>query len=319
MAHKNKKNKSLPKSAPEVVSLSGPTSPVLFQTSTPNEPVSASPTTQTQTGQNPVSPATVKSIPLNAAEKALVRKDEAKKRKAYLNTLETDAQMLVKGYQAAEAIYDEATTLHRNFKAVVEEMRPVFERVRHGFAHLHKGETIMGERTGKAWAERYLGVTYDWLRRCLNKPKAGRLLLTDGTKVLDPQPRKAKKSKTTDTANRTDNEYIKTCVRFVATTLKPLESDPQRFVRLAEAIAAEILRDMRDDDGDTAIPEPAVGQESDGEFAPEQPASNPWFSMTRDEQKEFASERLRKKLASKRAEAEEHSVLPACPEQCATN
>jgi len=66
---------------------------------------------------------------------------------------------------------------------VVEEMRPVFERVRFGFAHLRKGETVMGERNGPAWAKRYIGLSYDWLCRRLNPPK-GTLLLPDGTKVV---------------------------------------------------------------------------------------------------------------------------------------
>lgn len=45
-------------------------------------------------------------------------------------------------------------------------------------------------------------------------------------------------------ADWTDDEYVKTCVRFVESTLKPLESDPQRFHRVARAIVAEILGDM---------------------------------------------------------------------------
>jgi hypothetical protein len=137
-----------------------------------------------QTGQNPVSAATVKSVRLNAAEKGLVRKDERTKRKEYLKSLEADAQTFLKGFQTAKAINEEANVLHRKFKDVVEEMRPVFERVRYGFAHLKKGETVMGERTGTVWAERYIGISYDWLCRCLNPPRAGTLLLTDGTKVL---------------------------------------------------------------------------------------------------------------------------------------
>src|ERR1700674_1614364 len=90
MAHKNKQKKSLPKSVPEVVSLSGPTSPVLFETSTPNQPVSAQPSIQT--AHNPVSPVTVDSIRLTDGEKALVRKDEARKRKADLKALGADGQ-----------------------------------------------------------------------------------------------------------------------------------------------------------------------------------------------------------------------------------
>ena len=120
-----------------------------------------------QPGQNPVSLATVKSIPLNTHEKALVRRDEAIKRKEYLKALETDARNIVSGFQEAKDFGEQAMALHRKFKDVLEEMRPVFERVRDGFAHLHKGEKVMGETTGEAWAQKHLGITYNWLCRCL--------------------------------------------------------------------------------------------------------------------------------------------------------
>ncbi len=220
----------------------------------------------TQTGQNPVSAATVKSIPLNGSEKALVRKDKDTQRNVYLKTLEADAQAFVDGYRAAKAINDEVNVLHRKFKDLVEELRPIFERVRDGFAHLKKGETVMGERTGPAWANKYLGVTYDWLCRCLNPPKAGTLLLTDGTKVFSPIPAEPRSSveeetplpdltqtlptlPTGDDANWTDNGYIQTCLRFFESTLRPLESDPQRFHRIAKAIAQEILGEMENLNG----------------------------------------------------------------------
>jgi hypothetical protein len=229
-----------------------------------------SPKPSNQTGQNPVSAVTVKSVRLTNGEKALVRKDKSTKRKEYLKSLEADAQTFVKGFQAAKAINDEANVLHRKFKDVVEEMRPVFERVRYGFAHLKRGETVMGERMGPAWAERYLGVTYDWLCRCLNPPKAGTLLLTDGTKVVSPpdvnaerkqdeqNPQRPKLKQTLATmpsaltADSTDNEFIKTCVRLIESTLRPLESDPQRFHRIAMAIASEILGEVGGPGDDTA-------------------------------------------------------------------
>jgi len=49
---------------------------------------------------------------------------------------------------------------------------------------------------------------------------------------------------TKDTADWTDNLYVKTCVDFFESTLRPLESDPQRFHRVAMAIAQEILGEM---------------------------------------------------------------------------
>jgi hypothetical protein len=46
-----------------------------------------------------------------------------------------------------------------------------------------------------------------------------------------------------------DAKFINTCVRFVQRTLKPLEtSDPQRFHRLAVAIAKAIAEDFLEDD-----------------------------------------------------------------------
>lgn len=39
----------------------------------------------------------------------------------------------------------------------------------------------------------------------------------------------------------TDNEFVKTCVPLVESTLEPLEADPQRFRSVATAIAEEIL------------------------------------------------------------------------------
>ncbi len=225
-----------------------------------------------QTGQNPVS--SVKPSRRNGSENSVARKGKTKERKEYLKTLEADAQEFVDGYRAAEKINEDVNVLHRKFKELVEAMRPVFERVRYGFAHLKKGETVMGERTGPAWASKHLGVTYDWLCRCLNRPKAGTLLLTDGTKVVVPTlakpddngkqeeiplPKVTQKLTpipTTDTADWTDNLYIKTCVDFFESTLRPLECNPQRFYRVAVAIAQEILGDMQNEHS-------TVGQDSD--------------------------------------------------------
>jgi hypothetical protein len=219
-----------------------------------------------QTGQNPVSSSTV-----NGSQESAAKKGKNKKRKKYLKSLEADAQSFVTGFQRAKAIDAEAAVLHRKFKDVLEEMCPVFERVRYGFAHLRKDETVMGERTGSAWADRYIGVTYDWLCRCLTRSKGGTLLLTDGTKVVAPTPAKSDRSDTgketslpqptqtlptlppADTADWTDNQYIEKCVRFIATTLKSLESDPQRFIRVATAVAEEILGEMGRDRSNAVI------------------------------------------------------------------
>jgi hypothetical protein len=65
-----------------------------------------------------------------------------------------------------------------------------------------------------------------------------------------PLPKLTQSLPTTPSARNadwTDNEYIKLCVQFVESTLRPLESDPQRFVRVAAAIAAEIVGEMEND------------------------------------------------------------------------
>jgi hypothetical protein len=51
----------------------------------------------------------------------------------------------------------------------------------------------------------------------------------------------------------TDSEYIEACVQFVKTTLKPLESDPQRFARIAAAVAAEIVGEKGNDLGNSPV------------------------------------------------------------------
>lgn len=210
-----------------------------------------------QTGQNPVSSPTVGSIRLNSDEKSHARRDANEKRKEVLKSLEADAREFVNGFQTAKAINDEAQVLHHKFKDVVTEMRPVFERIREGFAHLRKGETIMGERTGQGWAEKHVGVSYDWLCRCLNPRKTKTLLLTDGSKVLVPPAsngdteekpeRRGGKHAEQPAPDWTDDEYVRECVRLVVSTLKSLESDPQRFVRVVKAVASEILADMGSD------------------------------------------------------------------------
>jgi hypothetical protein len=45
-----------------------------------------------------------------------------------------------------------------------------------------------------------------------------------------------------------DDKFIKTCVRFVTSTLQTLESDSERFERVARAIAKEILSALSNDD-----------------------------------------------------------------------
>jgi len=115
------------------------------------------------------------------------RKDEAKQRKQWLRGVESDAKRLVKNIEDAKALVEQAHVLHRKFEDTVRESLPLLENVRYGFAHLRKGESIMGETKGDPWSLRYLNVTYDYLCRVINKLNGKTsLLLMDGTKVIAP-------------------------------------------------------------------------------------------------------------------------------------
>jgi hypothetical protein len=159
-------------------------------------PIGSEPKANRQTEQKSVSPkpekalrATVKSIGLNADQKERANKDEAKQRKEWLRTVESNAKRLIKNIEEAKALVEQANVLHRKFKDTVKESLPLLENVRYGFAHLRKGETIMEETTGNAWSLRYLNVTYDYLCRVINKLNGKTsLLLTDGTRVIAPAP-----------------------------------------------------------------------------------------------------------------------------------
>ncbi len=159
-------------------------------------PIGSEPRTNPQTEQKSVSPkaekvskATTKSIRLNVDEKVRAQKDDAKQRKEWLRGVESNAKRLVKNIEEAKALVEQAQLLHRKFKDAVSESLPLLENVRYGFAHLRKGESIMGETTGPAWSLRYLNVSYDYLCRVINKLNGKTsLLLTDGTKVIAPSP-----------------------------------------------------------------------------------------------------------------------------------
>jgi hypothetical protein len=53
-----------------------------------------------------------------------------------------------------------------------------------------------------------------------------------------------------DKANWSDNAFIKECLRQIRETLGPIKSDPERFHRVAVAIAHEILGETENPDGD---------------------------------------------------------------------
>ena len=192
-----------------------------------------------KTRQNLVSTATVDSIRLSREQDERVRKLEMYKLRA---EIEAAAREVVAACQQIKTVEDEAKVLHRKFKDVVEEIRPAFEKVRYGFAHLKTAQKIMGESSGKAWAQKYLGgYSYDWMCRLLNRAKGGDLLMPDGTKVLAPKPPKKKKLPLpVSAADWKDDEYINTCVGHLQDLLKPLEEDPERWERIAVAVSVEI-------------------------------------------------------------------------------
>jgi len=192
-----------------------------------------------KTGQNFVSTATVDSIRLSREQDGRLRKLEMYKLRA---EIEAAAREVVAACQQIKTVEDEAKALHRKFKDVVEEMRPAFEKVRYGFAHLKTAQKIMGESSGEAWAQKYLGgYSYDWMCRLLNRAKGGDLLMPDGTKVLAPKPPRKKKLRLpVPAADWKDDEYINTCVGYLEDLLKPLEEDPERWERIAAAVSTEI-------------------------------------------------------------------------------
>src|SRR5208283_3303755 len=56
-------------------------------------------------------------------------------------------------------------------KDKLEAIKPRCKAVLRGFAHLRKGEDIEGYRTATEWCKNTFGVTYEWMRRCLNPSK----------------------------------------------------------------------------------------------------------------------------------------------------
>ena len=115
-------------------------------------PIGSEPRVNAQTEQKSVSPkaekvskATTKSIRLNPDQKERAQKDDAKQRKEWLRGVESNAKRLVKNIEEAKALVEPAQVLHRKFKDTVSESLPLLENVRYGFAHLRKGDSIMGE------------------------------------------------------------------------------------------------------------------------------------------------------------------------------
>jgi hypothetical protein len=119
-----------------------------------------------------VSPApSINNINLNEEEKARGRKHDAtlaaQERHRELQSLAADAKDLAKHINAARKMYLTIQSSVATFKSEITEIRPLAERVLAGFRYLKSGESIDGYTTATEWAKGTLGISYEWLRRCL--------------------------------------------------------------------------------------------------------------------------------------------------------
>jgi hypothetical protein len=110
-----------------------------------------------------------------------------------------------------------------------------------------------------------------------------------------------------------------------ALTFSLEEHELQAFVAIQDRLKLLVRQWLGDesasttDDGFTVERKAAVSPESDGDFVPEPPARNPWWSMTREQQQQFAAERRRAK-AAERAEADRLALSnPTEPQQMLPN
>lgn len=162
--------------------------------------------------------------------------------------------------QLATIVSEEAVRL----AVFSEALKPYYLELRERFHKKSEEALIHGCKTWNEYCEKVLDRT----RRAINywlaggNPSEKRDSRKNGTKkqgvgeASAPEgdgahrPKLTQKLTTipaTDTADWTDNAYVKTCVDFFEATLRPLESDPQRFHRVAVAVAQEILGDMRNE------------------------------------------------------------------------
>ncbi|MGA8555915.1 MAG: hypothetical protein WB630_15990 [Candidatus Acidiferrales bacterium] len=112
-------------------------------------------------------------------------------------------------------------------------------------------KTILGCSTWKQFCSDVLGYSQRHMRR---------LMKEDGLNPAAKYRNKTKPDEETKAlaapaapsvrdAEWTDDDYIKTCVDFIISALRPLELDPQRFLRVANAIAQEVTGAFLSDDG----------------------------------------------------------------------
>ncbi len=154
----------------------------------------------------------------------------------------TDDQLAIKvrdGLAAFRPQYDDwrpfAIELHARFEARKND---------------RSGKEILGCRTWEEFCEQALGYSTRHVRRLMgaDNPAGKYRNKTRSRNEMERSERSAVGAHVNPTADWSDAKYIDTCVRFVASTLKPVESDPPRFHRLAVAIAKAIAGDFLQDD-----------------------------------------------------------------------
>ena len=126
------------------------------------------------------------------------------------------------------------------------ELRPVYIELRKRFFKLAKGRSIMGCETWTDFCEQHLKYSDRHVRRLIegDNPASDKHRAKKEPESLPKPSQLLPDMPSARNADWTDNEYVKTCVQFVGSTLRPLESDPQRFHRIAVAIAQEIAGDL---------------------------------------------------------------------------
>jgi hypothetical protein len=120
--------------------------------------------------------ATVKTVTLTKDEQERCNKHKANQRKEELKAIEGNAKHLVKLAEKIVAGQKDLLQRYGAIKILYEEAKPLVENVMQGFAHLRKGEKIMGHTTAAEWAKAEMGCTYEWLRR-LRNPKPDKLII----------------------------------------------------------------------------------------------------------------------------------------------
>jgi hypothetical protein len=131
--------------------------------------------------------------------------------------------------------------------SLVIELHSRFEVLKHEKAH----QTIHGCATWGQFCEKVLRYSERHVRRLMEgtNPAAKYRNKTATIKKTAALPTSTVAVPLARNCQWTDNEYIRTCVDFVGSTLEPLESDPQRFHRVAVCIARKIAGDFLDDEG----------------------------------------------------------------------